>query len=113
MRIEVRFKMIFDCPRLSLDKDPDNYTVNQIKRWFKCGGLKQNGKRSELVKRVRDCIFSGNHRILDVSIDDGKWFAAKVLKESKNPSNVQQDESNRIQKTPTIPSANWHNLRLI
>ena len=52
-------------PGCRFDKD-------QIKRWFKCRGLKQSGKRSELVKRVRDCIFSGNHRILDVSIDDGK-----------------------------------------
>ena len=98
-------------PGYRFDKDPDYCTVDQIKRWLKCRGLKQSGKRSELVKRVRDCIFSGNHRILDVSIDDGKWFAAKVLKESKNPSNVQQDESNRIQKTPTIPSANWNNFQ--
>ena len=43
-------------PGCRFDKDPDNYTVDQIKRWLKCRGLKQSGKRSELVKRVRDCI---------------------------------------------------------
>ena len=33
-------------------------------------------------KRVSDCIKSGNHYALDPSIDDGKWFSAKVLKEN-------------------------------
>ena len=60
-------------PGCCYDKEPDNYTVDQIKCWLKCRGLKQSGKQSELVKRVGESIFSGNHHILDVSIDDGKW----------------------------------------
>ena len=52
-------------------KDPDNYTVEQLKRWLKCRSLKQSGKRSELLTRVRECISSGNHCILDASIDSG------------------------------------------
>ena len=40
------------------------------------------GKGDDLVKRVSDCIKSGNHHTLDASIDNGKWFAAKVIKES-------------------------------
>ena len=31
---------------------------------------------------VRYCIKSGDHHKLDPSIDNGKWFASKVLKES-------------------------------
>ena len=47
---------------------------------LKCRGLKLSGKRDDLVKRVSDCIKSGNHHTLDASIDDDKWFAAKVRK---------------------------------
>ena len=51
-----------------------------------------------------DCIKKGDHRILDVSIDQGKWFAAKVLKENeeisknetiKNPNELPKEMINR------------------
>ena len=53
---------------------------------------------TEPVKRVRDCIKSGDHHKLDLSIDNGKWFAAKVLKES---SDLQ--ESSNFTSPPLIP----------
>ena len=43
---------------------------------------KLSGKRDELLKRVSDCIKSGNHHTFDPSIHDGKWFSAKVLREN-------------------------------
>ena len=45
-------------------------------------GLELSGKCDELVKCVSDCVKSGNHHTLDPTIDNGKSFAAKVLKES-------------------------------
>ena len=36
------------------------------------------------MERVRDCIKSWDHHKLDPSVDNGKWFAAKVLKESSD-----------------------------
>ena len=49
----------------------------------KVQGIKIERKnRDELLKRVSDCIKSGNHHTLDPIIDDGKWFSAKVLKEN-------------------------------
>ena len=47
---------------------------------MKCRGLKLNGKRDELLKRVRDCLKSGNHHMLYPSTDNGKWLPRKFLK---------------------------------
>lgn len=58
---------------------------------------------TERAKRVRDCIKSGDYHKLDPSIDNGKWFAAKVLKES---SDLQ--ESSNFTSPPLIPSPSWH-----
>ena len=57
--------------------------IHVLKRCLKCRGLKQGGKREEILKRVKDCIFSGRYRTLDSSIDDGKWFALKAIKENR------------------------------
>ena len=69
-------------PGSKFEREPEYYTVDQLKRWLKCRGLKQGGKREEILKRVKDCIFSGSYRTLDSSIDDGKWFALKAIKEN-------------------------------
>ena len=79
-------------PGSKIEQDPENYTVEQLKRWLKCRGLKQSGKRGEIVQRVSDCLKGPNHRILDVSIDGGKWFAIKVLKENEELSKKENDE---------------------
>ena len=54
---------------------PEDYTVDQLKRWrwLKCRGSKQSGKRQELITRVKDCSASGDHHLLDPGIDGGKW----------------------------------------
>ena len=70
-------------PGSKIEQDPRHYTVDQLKRWLKCRGLKQSGKREGIVQRVASCLQGPNHRVLDVSIDGGKWFAAKVLKENE------------------------------
>ena len=59
------------------ERDPE-YAVDQLKRRLKCRGLKLNRKRDELLKRVSNCVKSGNHHTVDPSIENGKWFAAKI-----------------------------------
>ena len=86
-------------------KDPDNYTVEQLKRWLKCRSLKQSGKRSELLTRVRECISSGNHCILDARLDAGQWYDAKVLKENSKTCG-----SKDAGKIPVIPDSGWKNF---
>ena len=66
------------------------------------GGLKLSRKRDELLKRVSDCIKSGNHHTLDPSIDDGKWFSAKVLKE-----NAKLQANCSLSSLPFVPSTGW------
>ena len=73
-----------DVPGSKFEREPEEYTVGQLKRRLKCRGLKLIGERDELLKRVSDCIKSGNHHMLDTGIDDGKWFSAKVLKEMQS-----------------------------
>ena len=64
--------------------------------------LKLSGKRDELLKRVSDCIKSWNHHTLDPSIDDGKWFSAKVLKE-----NAKLQANSCLSSLPFVPSTGW------
>ena len=52
-------------PGCTFESEPENYTVEQLRRWLKCRGLKQAGKREELLTRVKDCVNGGNHYILD------------------------------------------------
>ena len=76
-------------PGSYFDHDPSEYTVDQLKRLLKCRGLKQSGKRNDLIHRVSDCIRSRNQHSPDVSIDGGKWIAAKILREnSKGPKKM-------------------------
>lgn len=53
-------------PGFKFEKEAKEYTVDQVKRWLKCG------KRDELVERVRDDIKSWDHHTLDPSIDNSK-----------------------------------------
>ena len=87
-----------DVPSSKFEREPEEYTVDRLKRWLKCRGLKLSGKRDELLKRVSDCIKSGNHHTLDPSIDDGKWFSAKVFKENAKL------QANSL---PFVPSTGW------
>ena len=90
------------APGLKFEQDPWNYTNAQLKRWLKCRGLKLSGKQGDLISRVRDCLKSGNHYVLDSSIDEQKWLQAKILKENK---------LNRIHlkdlTVPEIPKSGW------
>ena len=70
-------------PGSRFEQDSENYTNTQLKRWLKCRGLKLSGERADLISRVGDCLKSGNHYVLDSSIDEGKWLQAKILKENK------------------------------
>ena len=91
-----------DVPGSKFEREPEEYTVGQLKRWLKCRGFKLSGKRDELLKRVSDCIKSGNHHTLDPSIDDGKWFSAKVLKE-----NAKLQANCSLSSLPFVSSTGW------
>ena len=91
-----------DVPGSKFEREPEEYTVDRLKRWLKCRGLKLSGKRDELRKRVSDCNKSGNHHTLDPSIDDGKWFSAKVFKE-----NAKLEANCSLSSLPFVPSTGW------
>ena len=83
-------------PESKCESDAENYTVEQLKQWLKCRGIKQGGKRNNLVTRVPDSLSSGNHIVLDPSIDNGKWLQLKILKENNASvlSNIKKNELN-------------------
>ena len=56
-------------PGAKFHKSPENYSVQQLKRWLKCRGIKVSGKRDELIARVLDCLNSRNHHVLDWKTD--------------------------------------------
>ena len=82
-------------PGSKFEKEPKEYTVEQLKQWLKCGGLKECGKRGELLKRVRECI---------ASIKSGKSYAARALQEQKAQDKRRQ--SNLVSFL-AIPFAGW------
>ena len=85
------------------EREHGEYTVDQLKRWLKCRGLKLSGKCDELVELLSDCILtSGDHHQLDPSIDNGKWFASKALKESS-----ELQENGNLTSPPFVPSTDW------
>ena len=48
-----------DVPGSKFEREPEEYTVGQLKRRLKCRGLKLSGKRDELLKRVSDLSKAG------------------------------------------------------
>ena len=90
-----------EVPGSKFTSCPEDYTVDQLKRWLKCRGSKQSGKRQELITRVKDCIASGNHHLLDPGIDGGKWLKAKEDRE--HGSNLTDHKS----LVPDPPQKNW------
>ena len=90
-----------EVPDSKFTSCPEDYTVDQLKRWLKCRGSKQSGKRQELITRVKDCIASGNHHLLDPGIDGGKWLKAKEDRE--HGSNLTDHKS----LVPDPPQKNW------
>lgn len=74
------------------EREPEEYTAGQLKQWLKCRGLKLRRKRDHSV----------NHHTLDPSIDDGKWFSAKVFKE-----NAKLQANCSLSLLPFVPSTGW------
>ena len=72
---------------------------------LKCRGIKQDGKRSDLVTHVPDSLSSGNQIVLDPSTDNGKWLQLKILKE--NNTSVLNNIKNNELNIPVIPESGW------
>ena len=70
-------------PACKFEGELAKYTVEQLKRLLKCRGIKQTGKREDLLAHVNDCLTckNRNSHILDSCIDNGIWLEAKILRE--------------------------------
>ena len=84
-----------DVPGAKLTKTPEACTITELKRWLKCHGLKQCGKKQELVVRVRDAILVGTK--VDPAIDEGKWYNLKKGQAATDS-----------QVCPVFPSDGWN-----
>ena len=67
------------------ERKPEEYTVDQRKRWLKYRGLKLSGEREDIVQRVRDCVRNGNYHTLDPAsiVENGlllKFFKKILMK---------------------------------
>ena len=71
------------------EREPEEYTAGQLKQWLKCSGLKLRRKRDDSV----------NCHTLDLSINDGKWFSAKVFKQ-----NAKLQANCSLSSFPFVPS---------
>ena len=64
-----------------------------LKRWLQCHGLKQSGKKSDLIERVTNSRGIVN---VDPDVDGGKWYEIK-----KNKSQPIDTPENVISPTDT------------
>ena len=83
-----------DVPGAKLTKDPDDCSVEELKRWLQCHGLKKTGKKIELIEIVRLSI--GIIKV-DPKIDGGKWY------EYKRTGNLAKDSGTDV----SVPSDDW------
>ena len=67
-----------DVPGAKLNKLPEYATVVELKKWFECRNLKKTGTKAVLVQRA---ITLGT--AIDVKIDGGSWYDAKLRLLSK------------------------------
>ena len=67
-----------DVPGAYFNKEPEEYSVIQLKRWLQCHGLKQTGKKQCLIDRVKSAITAKAN--VDPKIDNGKWYDIKKTK---------------------------------
>ncbi|XP_044597969.1 uncharacterized protein LOC123274428 [Cotesia glomerata] len=67
------------------------HNCEQLKRWLKCHGRPQKGKKSELIERVKNAI--RNNVPVDQTVDKGKWL--NILNTlNQNPNVVQSPKIN-------------------
>ena len=90
-----------NVPGSKFSSCPEDYAVDHFKRWLKWRGSKQSGRLQELITRVKDCIGSGSHHLLDPGIDGGKWLKAK--EDPEHGSNLTKHKS----LVPDPPQKNW------
>ena len=75
------------------------------KHRLKCRGLKQAGKREDLLARVSDSLKNGNHHILAFSINNGKWLETKLLRE-RNAKSL-KSRTQTVTDVPQIPKTGY------
>ena len=63
-----------DVPGAKLVKKPEECSVEILKRWLECHGLKKSGKKSELINRVNQSI--GLIKV-EPKVDGEKWYDIK------------------------------------
>ena len=61
-------------PGAKLRNPPNECSVEQLKRWLECHGLKKSGRKGELIERVTLSI--GKIKV-DPKVDGGKWYEIK------------------------------------
>ena len=88
-------------PGFKFERKPEEYTVDQLKRWLKYRGLKLSGKREDIVQRVRDCVRNGNYHSLDPASIVENGLLLKFFKKIDVKTN-----SGSI-SLPCIPSNGW------
>ena len=88
-----------DVPGAKLVKKPGECSVEILKRWLECHGLKKSGKKSELINRVNQSI--GLIKV-DPKVDGGKWYDIKSKGEGLPTS------SNKLEIT--TPARGWNNF---
>ena len=100
-----------DVPGAKLMKDPNDWSVEELKRWLQCHGFKNTVTKVELIERVR--LSNGIVKI-DLKIDGGKWYEYKrtgsVVQDSETDVLVPRDGWKRFPSCNTSSMFNYGHL---
>ncbi|KAG5873858.1 hypothetical protein JTB14_025475 [Gonioctena quinquepunctata] len=54
-----------------------DHSMQELKRWLECRGLKKMGKKTDLVERIKNCIDAGREHYIFLGVDGGLWYDKK------------------------------------
>ena len=97
-----------DVPGSHFTKDPAEYSVLELKRWFECHGGKKSGKKRELIDRIRSCI--AIKKGIDPKVDGGKWYNQKRQERELQSSSTQPRADWPVGRSPGGPYQNQYKL---
>ncbi|KAI0214445.1 hypothetical protein LSAT2_000458 [Lamellibrachia satsuma] len=78
----------------------EKHSVDQLRRWLACRGLKRSGNKSALLERCRNVISLNKCHLIDPSVDQEKWYEMKS-KRQKLSADVSTNSP------PAAPDSGW------
>ncbi|KAG5891972.1 hypothetical protein JTB14_014416 [Gonioctena quinquepunctata] len=79
-----------------------DHSMQELKRWLECRGLKKTGKKTDLVERIKNCIDAGREHYIFLGVDGGLWY------DKKREITIQASSSSASSSITSISDGKWN-----